>query len=284
MKKNIITIDVGGTKIMVQRRLNSKLDFEEKVKTPKTRRALLNQLCALIEKSLNQKSMAVSIAWAGQVDANKGIILNSPNIKGFKNFHLVDFLQKKFGLPVFVENDSRCFAFGEYLALKKPCRVFVGITFGTGVGGGVVIGGEILHGALFQAGEFGHMIFHGKTVEQHFAGSALNQAIEQFRSDLKSLGKEKFWHEVLANLSELLYNVMIFYDAEKIVIGGGFGRDVYAKFENEINQNLELLNKKNKKFIDFKPRKRRVVEFSKMNDSTNFGCLMIALKKLNTVR
>lgn len=149
-------------------------------------------------------------------------------------------LEDRFDLPVFVENDVRCFTLSEaQLGAGKGKKVVVGITLGTGVGGGIVIDGQIFHGHHGYAGEIGHMLlkpgeppFTTKDmrgdVEQFISGTAMGKRCEEAKSPedyLKdggacafmqpSLFKEFAW--TVASLTYLL-------DPSVIVIGGSAGR------------------------------------------------------------
>ncbi|NIT37014.1 MAG: ROK family protein [candidate division Zixibacteria bacterium] len=99
---------------------------------------------------------AIGVAVAAHVDLRTGILVTSPNL-GFENVPLGAILQEEFSVPAVVENDVNAAAFGEYLATpmaREPlCAVFVG----TGVGGGLIVDGDIFHGADGFAAEIGHV-------------------------------------------------------------------------------------------------------------------------------
>lgn len=101
---------------------------------------------------------AIGIGSAGFVNVKEGIIYESVNI-GWKDFPLGEILQKVSGLPVFVENDANMATLGELWQGKgKGEENIITITLGTGVGGGIVIKGEVVSGENGTAGEIGHII------------------------------------------------------------------------------------------------------------------------------
>ena len=96
----------------------------------------------------------------GPLDRERGVVIESPNL-GWHEVPLQDMVAGRLGLPVAVENDANCAAYGEWwLGAGRGARRLVGLTLGTGIGGGIVLGGEIYHGASDAAGEAGHMTVH----------------------------------------------------------------------------------------------------------------------------
>ena len=85
------------------------------------------------------------------------MVVETPNL-GWRDLPLVEMVARGSGLPVVLDNDANCFAFGEWwLGAGRRAERLVGVTLGTGIGGGIVLGGEIYRGASDAAGEVGHM-------------------------------------------------------------------------------------------------------------------------------
>jgi glucokinase len=107
---------------------------------------------------------AVGVGVAGLVNATTGVLVAAPNLAGWEGFAVADAFATAFDCPAAVENDANAFAFGEAtLGAGMGCDPVALITLGTGVGGGLVAGGRIVHGRHGYAGEFGHMAL---TVDQ----------------------------------------------------------------------------------------------------------------------
>lgn len=102
---------------------------------------------------------AVGIGCPGSIDSDRGVSLGpTPHIPDWTNVAIKSIIQGTVGLPVRVNNDAKLMAYGEYRrGAGQGYRCVVGITLGTGIGGGIVIHGEILSGSSFNAAEFGHM-------------------------------------------------------------------------------------------------------------------------------
>jgi glucokinase len=115
---------------------------------------------AVDEADLTFKQIAgVGIGAPGAVDFDSGTVIFAPNLEGWKEISLKKELEKILGVPVFVENDCNICALGVYVAeLKSKPRSMVGVFVGTGIGGGLVINGELYSGAGHTAGEVGHMV------------------------------------------------------------------------------------------------------------------------------
>ena len=102
---------------------------------------------------------AIGIGAPGVVDREKGVLVNSPNIR-YENVPVREFLQENLkNVPVLVENDANSAALGEYYKADNA-KNFVFITLGTGVGGGVIIDGRLFTGTNGAAGELGHVVTH----------------------------------------------------------------------------------------------------------------------------
>lgn len=103
----------------------------------------------------------VGIGSPGPLDASDGIIVATPNLKGWNNVPLRDMVSKATGLPAILENDANAAAFGEYwtgAGKGDEVKHLVMLTLGTGIGGGIVTDGQLVHGRHGLAGEVGHAI------------------------------------------------------------------------------------------------------------------------------
>lgn len=103
----------------------------------------------------------IGIAVAGFIDIPNGFIIDSVNLPGFDRFPVRDEIARRLGKPVILENDANAAALGEkWMGAGKDVDDLVLVTLGTGIGGGIVSGGKILHGSVGMAGEFGHITIH----------------------------------------------------------------------------------------------------------------------------
>jgi len=99
----------------------------------------------------------IGIGAPGPLNRETGILLEAPNL-GWRDFPLRKLVSDGLGLPAAVDNDANCATYGEWwMGAGRGSTILVGLTLGTGIGGGFVVNGEIHHGASDAAGEFGHM-------------------------------------------------------------------------------------------------------------------------------
>lgn len=104
-----------------------------------------------------ERVVGMGIGSPGPLDRARGVVVETPNL-GWRDFPLRDRLSEAVDLPASLDNDANCATFGEWwIGAGRGARSVVGLTLGTGIGGGIVRDGEILHGASDVAGEIGHM-------------------------------------------------------------------------------------------------------------------------------
>ncbi len=164
----VVGVDLGGTKILAGI-FDGALECvgTAKVSTKSSRGidAVVERLdrCvrdAVDEADLTLKQVAgVGIGAPGAVDFDGGIVIFAPNLEGWKDVPLKKELEKHLGVPVFVENDANIAVLGVHVAeLKSKPRNVIGIFVGTGIGGGLILNGELYSGFNHTAGEIGHMV------------------------------------------------------------------------------------------------------------------------------
>lgn len=100
--------------------------------------------------------LGIGIGAPGPLDRASGVVLITPNL-GWQNFPLRDEVVQRVGLPATLDNDANCATLGEWwLGAAKGASNVIGITIGTGIGGGIILNGQLFHGASDVAGELGH--------------------------------------------------------------------------------------------------------------------------------
>ncbi len=125
------------------------------------REAVIADMVAAIHKLREQcgaQGLAgVGVGTPGFIIMEKGVITGSPNMPGFDNFPIRDEIERQLGAPVVLENDANAAALGEkWMGAGRNYDDLVLLTLGTGIGGGIISGGKVLHGFVGMAGELGH--------------------------------------------------------------------------------------------------------------------------------
>lgn len=162
-----IGIDLGGTNIaagIVNEQMKIIRTDSVPTKLPREPKAIIDDMSALCLKLVRDEGIRMEdVAWIGvgapgSANRETGIIEYSNNL----NFHNVDLrgpIEKATGRTVYIENDANAAAYGEFQAgAAKGCRSAVIITLGTGVGGGIIVNGQIVNGCNYAAGELGHIV------------------------------------------------------------------------------------------------------------------------------
>jgi len=171
-----IGIDVGGTKVLgclIQFRgdtfaiVHQDLFFVHGLSKKEFITSLHNLTKELVSFAPKNRVQGIGVGLPGQTDQKRKKFLNAPNLSYLKDIVWDVVLGKRFRTPVKIGNDAHCFTLAEALFGKgKKYNAVFGMTLGTGVGGGLVVGKEIFYGAQGTAAEVGHMVIDGgKTLE-----------------------------------------------------------------------------------------------------------------------
>lgn len=158
----IAVVDIGGTNIKSGMWEDDKIsDIQETSTDAKLGGAHVMETVLKILEGFSD-FQAVGISTAGQVDTEKGMILYAnDNIPGYTGTKIREMIENRFHVPVGVLNDVNSAAAGEaFYGVGKEQKDFLCLTYGTGVGGAIVINGEVYNGSGYSAGEFGGIVTH----------------------------------------------------------------------------------------------------------------------------
>ena len=148
-------IDIGGTKCAVI--VGDDNGVKEKIRFDTTD---VNDTLGNITKAAEKLGVgeAIGISCGGPLDSKKGIIMSPPNLPGWDNIEIVKMLEEKFGVPVGIQNDANACALAEWkYGAGKGCENMIFLTFGTGMGAGLILDGRLYSGTNDMAGEIGHI-------------------------------------------------------------------------------------------------------------------------------
>ncbi len=163
----VLAIDLGGTKIFA-----AIISSQGQVKARKYCLTLTNEgpqpvigrIFSAIDHFLSQRNInlsqlaSISIAAAGAINPDKGLITSSPHLPGWHDVPLRDMVKGKYKVNTFLMNDADAAALGEHhFGAGQGVNNLVLLTVGTGIGGGIIINGRLYSGASGSAGEIGHM-------------------------------------------------------------------------------------------------------------------------------
>lgn len=273
-----IGIDFGGTSVKLAIVSGAELvsdihriptqDFDN----PDDLIARINQEINLMCEE-NPGASAVGIGVPGAVDYGAGVTYNLTNVKGWSEVPLRDIMQEQTGLPTVLDNDANCMAFAEWkYGAASGYRHAVCVTLGTGVGGGLILNGELFRGGAYAAGEIGQMSVDLNGVEGPYGNSGAleryigNRQIEEMAKELYrtngALAPEdcspenlatlaakgdviavSVWQNVANYLGACLMSVVYLLNPEVIVVGGGVshsGNLLFDPLKKKLQDTLTL--------------------------------------------
>ncbi len=165
-KEYYLGIDIGGTKCAVvvgdnKFTIHRKIQFETRT-IERGYAEILNEFFTHIEnifKDFPRENMKrIGISCGGPLDSRKGIIYSPPNLPGWDNVPIVKLFWEKYGVPAAIQNDANACALAEWLmGAGKGTRNMVFLTFGTGMGAGLILNGQLYAGTNDLGGEVGHI-------------------------------------------------------------------------------------------------------------------------------
>ncbi|MDA6089877.1 ROK family protein [Lactobacillus amylovorus] len=236
---NLATIDIGGTTIKIATWKDNQLQNKHAIDTPKDLNGFYKALTEEVNKiKKDTKIEGVAISSPGAVNKKTGIIGGSSAIPYIHNFKIVDKLEKRFGLPVSIENDANSAALGELAeGSGKGCDSMAFFVIGTGIGGALIINQKVWHGAHLFGGEFGYMIMGAHTLSELASPVAMANRYNE-RTGKHLDGKTIFEladkddpvasderQTLIHALAVAIYNIQHSFDPEKIVLGGGISNN-----------------------------------------------------------
>lgn len=178
--KKIIGIDIGGTKCAViyanVTEDNIEIIEKKKLKTDndKDPYKIIEEFCEIINQITKPSEIdAIGISCGGPLDSKRGVIMRPPNLPKWDDIHIVDILKEKYNVPVSLQNDANACALAEWkYGAGKGTENMIFMTFGTGLGAGLILDGRLYAGTNDNAGEAGHIrLSENGPVGFHKAGS-----------------------------------------------------------------------------------------------------------------
>ena len=259
-----IGLDIGGTKCAISTGECTEdsikiLSREEFPTAGLSWMQVLEEFSKRIEIISREVSISsIGISCGGPLDSRKGLILSPPNLPGWDNVPVVKFFADRFGVPVHVQNDANACALAEYrFGAGRGTRNMVFMTFGTGLGAGIVIDGRLYSGTNDNAGEIGHIRlapegplgYNKEGSAEGFCSGAGIARLAKIRKGLDLTAKEIFQRvregdpdctEVFRESAEKLATILAFtidiLNPEVITLGGVFMRnaDLFMKLVDPI--------------------------------------------------
>lgn len=167
MQETLIGLDIGGTKFAVIEGTTAGEILARRQQPTLPEQGFADtfaRLCGAVEetwaaaRAAGRQVVALSVSIGGPLDIERGIIYSPPNLPGWDAIPLKDLLREHFQLPVYVEHDGNAGALAEWrFGAGVGARHLIFLTMGTGLGGGIILNGQLYRGSSDLAGEVGHM-------------------------------------------------------------------------------------------------------------------------------
>lgn len=304
--RTFLGIEIGGTKLqLVVGDEHAKIleRFRFMVDRGQGAKGIKKQIKEALDKFMLLHSVAaVGIGFGGPVDHRTGKILTSYQVEGWGDFVIQEWLEKLTRIPVWIDNDANVAALGEslYGAGRNFRQVFY-ITLGSGVGAGLVVNGQIYHGAKNTEAEFGHILLDksGRTVESSCSGWAVDEKIRSYvrlhpgsllsrltrdftRGEARALAsalkqEDQPAHDILDETTDdfayALSHAVHLLNPETVILGGGLSL-IGEKFRQLVAEKLPL-------YLMDVLRPGPSVQLSLLKeDAVPVGALALAINKL----
>ena len=259
-KQHILGIDVGGTKCAIvsgsisedgQISIAGKSVFP--TETAKGFDQTLQNIYANIDAELAKTGLAakdvaaIGISCGGPLDSKKGIIMSPPNLPGWDNIHIVELIEKRYGVKTAVQNDANACTLAEWkYGAGQGYSNVIFLTFGTGMGAGLVLDGRLYAGTNDMAGEVGHIrlectgpVGYGKagSFEGFCSGGGIAQLARTLAFEKLQMGEQVSFCGSMADLDSLSAKSV----AEAALNGDKLAIEIYGICGHYLGKALSVL-------------------------------------------
>lgn len=245
-EKWYLGIDIGGSSAK-HALISAKGELREKGSFPTGDSAdfedFLSGLYAVTDDAMLQRIDGIGLCSPGFIQAQSGLISGGfENLPFLRHINLKELLKKRYpSLPVNICNDAKAVALGEkWVGAAKNCKSFFCLTLGTGLGGALVLGGILVEGSHFRAGEIGYLNYENE--DRYFEKEVSTKVILKHAAKMMALssldGFEffrlvrdqhpavlKVFERWMADISRFIANTIILLDLDMVIIGGGISSE-----------------------------------------------------------
>jgi glucokinase len=249
--KKVIGIDLGATNIrgaiVTTNQTADITPVSTRIHNDGTQEDVVNDIYQVIDALITDEIAAIGIGVPSVVDVDQGIVYDVQYIPAWKQVPLKSILESKYHLPVLVNNDANCFALGEYYFGKdRKAASMVGLTIGTGLGGGIIINHKLFPGYNCGAGEFGLLPYRDNILEYYCSGSFFKNVygldgLQVFEAAKKGEPNAlNLYAELGTHVGNAIKAVIYTYDPELIVLGGSVSQ-AYDLFKEAMWSEIRTL-------------------------------------------
>lgn len=257
--KTYIGIDIGGTKCVLILGLcrGEEIEIQDRIAFPteaqKGFEHTINRIYDVFSLLLQNNGVkreavaAVGISCGGPLNSKTGRVLSPPNLYGWDDIPIVDMIQQRYGIPTFLQNDANACALAEWrFGTAKGYENIIFLTFGTGMGAGLILDGRLYDGTCGMAGEVGHLrlashgpVGFGKegSFEGFCSGGGIAQLGRTKALQLLQMGKTTAYCKSLSTLEDITAKSV----AQAAMAGDETAVAVYDECARYLGRGLSLL-------------------------------------------
>lgn len=244
-----IGIDLGGTSIVGGVVNDRNIVRQSMALVPKggSETEVVDKLCETIDSLLDETIEGIGIGVPSIVDIEQGIVYDVQNIPSWKEVHLKEIIERRFGIPVLVNNDANCFAIGEQLYGKgEKYKDIVALIVGTGLAAGIIIDNKLYKGHNSGAGEFGMIPYLDHNFEYYGCGQFFENVHGMKGTKVYELAKRgdntalSMYREMGKHLGNAISAILYTYDPEIIILGGSVSQ-AYSFYKESLWESIGQL-------------------------------------------
>ena len=255
MRSNLLGIDIGGTKCAVIYGIDTDghLEIADKVKFPTTDVAETTQRIVSETKDMalrhgldSTNCNGIGISCGGPLDSRTGVVMSPPNLPGWDGIPIVRMVEEATGIRAALQNDANACALAEWkYGAGRGSRNMIFLTFGTGMGAGLILDGKLYAGTNDNAGEVGHIrlsefgpVGYGKagSFEGFASGGGIAQLAQSAVREKLMMGQKVSWCPD-GDLSSITAKTV----AEAAAAGDSLAIDVYRTSATYLGRTLAIL-------------------------------------------
>jgi len=250
-RTSLVGVDLGGTNVRAGLVQNGKITVLQArpISAQAKPEVVIDEICETIAEVMRPGVSGIGVGVPTLV--NKGIVYSPNNIPSWKVVPLRKILERRFGVPVFADNDANCFALGElHFGAGRGYRNLVGLIVGTGLGAGVIIDGKLYSGSNGGAGEIGSIAYRDRNFEYYCSGRFFQREFGLDGATLYERAKngDRQAQAMFAAFGDDFANVIMAllyaYDPEIIVLGGSVSK-AYPYFAQRMRAGLKTFHFQN---------------------------------------
>jgi glucokinase len=247
-KEAIIGIDLGGTKVGIGRVEDGRIvrHVAAAVSAQGSEQQVLGEVIDAVAQVFDPLVAGIGVGVPSVVDIEQGIVYDVQNIPSWKEVRIKEILERRFGRPVYVNNDANCFAVGEkHFGKGVKFRHLVGLIVGTGLGSGLILNGRLYSGPNCGAGEFGTVPYKESILEHYASGQFFTREYGIKGEEVHALAERgnpearAIFERFGSHLGDALMIIMLAVDPEAIILGGSVSRD-FPFFEKAMRERMKV--------------------------------------------